>query len=120
MDSRSVKTTESGGLLGYNAGKKTKCRKLHFLTHTDGNLTNTVVHTADIQDRDSAPLVLAKIIKRFPWLRHILVDGGYAGDKLKDALQRTSRWAIEIIRRSDAIKGYLVFPRRRVAARTLA
>lgn len=98
IDSQSVKTAESGGPRGDDAGKKTKCRKRHFLTDTDGNLTNTVVHTADIQDRDNAPRVLAKIIKRSPLLRHVFVDGGYAGDKLKDALQRTSKWIIEIIK----------------------
>jgi putative transposase len=68
IDSQSVKTTESGGPRGYDAGKKTKGRKRHILTDTDGNLVHAVVHTADIQDRDGAPLVLAEIIKRFPWL----------------------------------------------------
>ncbi len=71
IDSQSVKTTESGGPRGYDAGKKTKGRKRHILTDTDGNLVHAVVHTADIQDRDGAPLVLAEIIKRFPWLRHV-------------------------------------------------
>lgn len=82
IDSQSVKTTESGGLRGYDAGKKIKGRKRHILTDTDGNLLHAVIRTADIQERDGAPLVLAEIIKRFPWLRHVFVDGGYAGDKL--------------------------------------
>jgi putative transposase len=50
-----------------------------------------VIHTADIQDRDGAPLVLAEIIKRFPWLRHVFADGGYAGDKLRQALRRIGK-----------------------------
>ena len=86
--SQSVKTTESGGPRGYDAGKKVKGRKRHILTDTQGNLVHAVIHTANIQDRDGAPMVLAEILHRFPWLRHIFADGGYAGDKLMDALRR--------------------------------
>ncbi len=71
IDSQSAKTMESGGPRGYNAGKKIKGRKRHILTDTEGNLIHAVIHTADIQDRDSAPLVLAEIIRRFPWLPHV-------------------------------------------------
>ena len=119
-DSQSVKTTESGGPRGYDAGKKVKGRKRHILTDTQGNLVHAVIHAADIQDRDGAPLVLAEIQHRFPWLRHIFADGGYAGDKLKDALRRIGKWTIAIIKRSDAASGFEVLPRRWVVERTLA
>ena len=116
----SVKTTESGGPRGYDAGKKTKGRKRHILTDTEGNLVHAVVHTADIQDRDGAPLVLAGVITRFPWLRHVFADGGYAGEKLRDALKPMGAWSIEIIKRSDTAKGFELLPRRWVVERTIA
>lgn len=55
------------------------------MTDTEGNLVHAVVHTADIQDRDGAPLLLAEIVRSFPWLRHVFADGGYAGKKLRVA-----------------------------------
>ena len=119
-DSQSVKTTESGGPRGYDAGKKIKGRKRHILTDTEGNLVHALIHTADIQDRDGAPLLLAEIIHRFPWLRHLFADGGYAGDKLRDALRRIGKWTIEIVKRSDVAKGFELLPRRWVVERTLA
>ena len=120
IDSQSVKTTESGGLRGYDAGKKIKGRKRHILTDTCGYLVHAVVHTADIQDRDGAPLVLKAICKSFPWLRHVFADGGYAGDKLQGALAKIGKWTLEIIKRSDAAKGFVLLPRRWVVERTFA
>jgi hypothetical protein len=55
-----------------------------------------------------------------PWLRHVFADGGYAGGKLKQALTKLGDWTIEIIKRSDRAKGFVVLPRRWVVERTFA
>lgn len=94
--------------------------KRHLLTDTEGFVATAVVHAADIQDRDGAPAVLAKARFRFPWLRHVFADGGYAGGKLRTALRRKGDWTIDIIRRSDRAKGFRILPRRWVVERTFA
>jgi putative transposase len=120
IDSQSVKTTESGGPRGFDAAKKINGRKRHIVTDTQGFLVGAVVHTADVQDRDGAPTVLAAIRHRFPWLRHLFADGGYAGEKLEAALAGNGIWALEIVRRSDKAEGFQLLPRRWVVERTFA
>ncbi len=100
IDSQSVKTTESGGVSGFDAGKKIKGRKRHIMTDTLGLLLIAVLHSAGVQDRDGAPDVFRAIRHRFPWLRHVFADGGYAGHKLKSALGGHGDRTVEIIRRS--------------------
>ncbi|MBB1493178.1 transposase [Paracoccus sp. MC1862] len=87
---------------------------------TFGLLLFAVIHPVGIQDRDGAPDVFRSIRHRFPWLRHVFANGGYAGDKLKATPRGRGDWTLELIKRFDAMKGFEVPPRRRVLERTFA
>jgi len=76
-----------------------------------------VVHRADVQDRDGAKMVLAKLRGRFKRLQLIWADGGYSG-KLIDWVSQFGGWLLEIVKRSDEVTGFAVLPHRWVVERT--
>jgi putative transposase len=78
-----------------------------------------VVHSAGIQDRDGAKLVLMKLMGSFPRLKLIWADGGYAG-QLIGWVASFGDWVLEIVKRNDDVKGFVVLPRRWVVERTFA
>lgn len=79
-----------------------------------------IVHSAAIQERNGARDVLKSIRRRWPWLRHVFADGGYAGEKLRGALDKVGDWTVETVKRSNTAKGFEVLPRRWVVERTFA
>jgi len=84
-----------------------------------GLLLAVVVHAANIQDRDGAKLVLTKLMDRFPRLKLIWADAGYAG-QLVDWVQAVAGWVLEIVKRPRDSHQFQVLPRRWVVERTLA
>ena len=85
------------GQVGYDAGKKVKGRKIHALVDSEGLPMRVVVHSAAIQDRDGAGLVLDRIRRRFPWLEPIWADGGYNAWQVDAALAKVPRLRMEIV-----------------------
>ena len=106
--------------MGYDAGKKVKGRKIHALVDSEGLPLRVVVHSAAIQDRDGAGLVLEKIRRRFPWLQLIWADSGYNAWQVDAAVAKVPRLRMEIVKRNDDVKGFVVLPRRWVVERTFS
>ena len=75
-----------------------------------------VVHAADVQDRDGAEDVLARMAHRFTRLKVIWADGGYAGEFV-DVARRWYRRVIEIVKRPQ-VSRFVVLPKRWIVERT--
>jgi putative transposase len=106
--------------VGYDAGKRVKGRKIHALVDSEGLPMRVVVHSAKIQDRDGAGLILDKIRRRFLWLELIWADDGYNAWQVDAAVAKVPRLRLEIVKRSDDIKGFVVLPRRWVVECTFS
>lgn len=78
------------------------------------------VHAADIQDRDGAVPLLKAVRRLFPFLAKIIGDGAYQGPQLETALQAIADWQLDIVKRSDRAKGFVVLPKRWIVERTFA
>jgi putative transposase len=77
------------------------------------------VLAANIQDRDGATLLLEEVKERMPRLYLIWADGGYRG-KLIKWVTTTCLWLLQVVKRNDDVKGWVVLPRRWVVERTFA
>jgi transposase len=67
-----------------------------------------------------AYLVLNKIRRRFPWLELIWADGGYNACQFVAAVAKVPLLRLEIVKRDDDTKGFVVLPRRWVVERTFS
>ena len=116
MDSQSVKTTESAGPKGFDAGKKIKGRKRHTLVDTDGRLLVAQAHPASVQDRDGAVPLLKASRASFPFIEVVFADTAYAGERVAN----TTRIVVEIVRKIANQVGFVLLPRRWVVEKTFA
>jgi transposase len=79
----------------------------------------SIVHAADIQDRDGGVLLMASLFGMFPFLLKLYADNGYQGPKFQQGLSRACRQVnVEIVKRSDVGK-FVVLPKRWIVERTI-
>ena len=79
------------------------------------------MHGADIQDRDGGALLMATLFGAFPFLLKLYADGGYQGAEFQAAVKRTmAQVNVEIVKRSDGVRGFVALPKRWLAERSFA
>jgi putative transposase len=118
LDSQSVKTTEVGGIKGFDAGKKVKGRKRHILVDTLGLLIAVVVTSAGVQDYHGAKPVLERVKGRCPRMEVVWADGIYEKQWLIEWVRVECGWELQVTKRSEKVKGFQVVPKRWVVERT--
>jgi transposase len=97
-----------------------KGRKRHLLVDTRGLILAVVVTAASIQDRAGAKQLLAILRHKYWRLRHIWADGADVGPLVDwvRALRPLRPIRLEMTKRSDALKGLVVIPKRWIVERT--
>ena len=85
-----------------------------------GLVLHAQVTAADVQDRDGGVLVLATLFGQFPFLRKLFADSAYAGPIFRNGTATAMPdLEVEIVKRSDRSKGFVVEPKRWIVERTI-
>lgn len=77
------------------------------------------VSAADMPEREGAKCLFAQCAASLPRLHKVWADGGYTGEWADEVAKRYNI-EIEVVKRTDDLKGFVVVPRRWVVERTFA
>jgi putative transposase len=124
IDSQTVKSAGQPATdTGYDGGKKITGRKRHLAVDTLGLLLAVVVTSAAVDDAAAAPSVLGQLTaEKFPRLKVLWADSKYHNHKLHEWINSDASrgWRLEIKKRPEGVKGFLLLPKRWVVERTHA
>jgi putative transposase len=110
IDSQTVKVMAPAGPRGYDNAKNINGRKRHILADSRGHLLAVLVTEGAVQDRDGGIDLVRHVQALFPWIVLLVADSAYAG-RFEAAMQRRNI-AVEIVRRPQFAKGFVLLPKR--------
>jgi transposase len=120
IDSQSAQAGGSGGVSGYDPGKKVTGRKRHLLVDSLGLLLVVLVTAASVPDARAACDVLALLpLDEFPRLRVVWAGAAYATRALAAEVAFWGQYELGIVRREPS-SGWVPLPKRWVVERTVA
>jgi transposase len=121
FDSRTLQSTpESGPRAGYDGAKRKRGSKVHMAVDTLGHLLALHVTAANEQDRAQVEQ-LAEEVQAVTGdaVEVAFVDQGYTGDQPAEAAAAHGM-QLEVVKLSEAKKGFVLLPRRWVVERSFA
>lgn len=119
LDGRTLQSTpESGGRAGYDGAKKKNGSKVHAAVDTLGNLLALTITAANEQERAQVA-ELARQVQQVTGgtVEIAYVDQGYTGAVAAERARRSSI-ELEIVKHTEAKRGFVLLPRRWVVERT--
>jgi putative transposase len=118
--SQSVKVSDQAGLRGYSAGKRISGRKGHLAVDTLGMILAIPIASAAVRDRDAGKDLIQLMFSMYHRIQIIWADGGYLGKLMAwlKQLRVCGKLKLEIVHRSDEVKGFEVLPKRWIVERT--
>jgi transposase len=121
LDGRTLQSTpESGGRAGYDGAKKKKGSKVHIAVDTLGHLLALTVTAANEQERAQVAALTAKLQEVTGGTVEVaFVDQGYTGGA-PAAEARAAGIRLEVVKHTEAKKGFVLLPRRWVVERSFA
>jgi putative transposase len=96
-----------------------KGRKRTLIVDTLGMILDLWVHPANIQDYDAGKEVLTAMVGAYPRLTKVWADSAYGKNRLVEWAQEEAGVALEIVRRAEGTKGFVVQKKRWIVERTL-
>lgn len=99
IDSQTTKTASVSESTGYDGAKKTKGRKRHIAVDVLGLLLAVIVHSAAIDERSGAKLLMQRVRQWFPTILKVWADGGYTGNTLQSWFLSACQCILEIVKR---------------------
>ena len=99
MDGQSVKTTERGGVRGFDGHKRVQGRKRHILVDILGLPIANRVEPANMPDCRAGALLLDGLAPLFPRIQTVIADAGHQSRKLARELFRDNGWKLQIVKR---------------------
>jgi transposase len=121
VDSQSVDTTSGGEHRGRDNAKNVDGRKRHIVVDSMGMLLAVLVTAASVDDAAAAPELFARLdgqpVSR---VRHMYADNKYHNFALYAWVEENADWTVEVVRRPEGVKGWVLLPIRWTVERTFA
>jgi len=121
VDSQSVDTTSGGEARGRDNAKNVDGRKRHIVVDSMGLLLAVLVTAADVDDAKAATKLFDRL-KGQPVgkVQRVFADSKYHNHALYEWVEAEVNWTLEIVRRPEGVKGWVLLPIRWTVERTFA